>query len=277
MLRNARSAVRNKIHFEKLHIGFMDISLLFRYSEETEAKESVKMANTILVVEDDKNIAQVVSEYLKDSGYIVRTAYTGGQAAAMLQERADIDLFLLDIMLPERTGLELLGDIRGDERYQETPVMMLTALSDEYTQLMSFDGLADDYVTKPFSPRLLVRRVQALLRRAGGGGIPARLGGLEVNHETFEVFLEGERINLTLREFELLGTLLTNARKVLNRQQLLNHVWGYDYFGDERIVDVHIKNLRKKLGAELIVTVKGVGYKLEPPAQEAGKRFGKRD
>lgn len=227
------------------------------------------MPCTVLVVEDDRHIAQVVCEYLKENGCIVLSAPDGAAAATYIENKQGIDLFVLDIMLPHRSGLELLRDIRKNEMHKDKPVIMLTALSDEYTQLMSFDGLADDYITKPFSPKVLVKRVQALLRRTGGAKAgPIEIGGISVDAESYEVYENGQRINLTLREFELLSVLMQNRKKVLSRQQLLNHVWGYDYFGDERIVDVHIKNLRKKLKSNQIATVKGVGYKFEDSQQE---------
>lgn len=233
------------------------------------------MPQTVFVVEDDKHINQVVSEYLKEAGYIVLST-ADGKAARELLRTEKIDLFILDIMLPEISGLELLKIIREDARHSKNPVIMLTAISDEYTQLLSFEGLADDYITKPFSPKVLVKRVQALLRRSGAHEtalpLPLRFGSISLYSDSYEVYENEERVNLTLREYELLSILLKNQRKVLTRQQLLNHAWGYDYFGDERIVDVHIKNLRKKLKSNIITTVKGVGYKLEAPA-EGGNRL----
>lgn len=221
------------------------------------------MAQTILIVEDDKDINEVVSEYMKDAGYVVLSAVTGTSAYALIRENSAIDLFILDIMLPGVNGLELLKRIRASEQHREKPVLMLTALGDDETQILSFDELADDYVIKPFSPRVLVKRVEKLSRAVRSGQKQLRCGSIVLDNDSFEVFDEGELLRLTFREFELLGTLMANAGKVLNRQQLLNHAWGYDYFGDERIVDVHIKNLRKKLISDAIVTVKGVGYKLE--------------
>lgn len=221
------------------------------------------MPQTILVVEDDKDINEVVSEYMKDAGYVVISCTSGGSAQLMIQKNQDIDLFILDIMLPEVSGLKLLKLIRSTDPHQQKPVLMLTALDDEATQILSFDEMADDYVVKPFSPKVLVKRVEKLIRLRGNEHKRLQCGNVVMDYESFEVFDQQEPIRLTYREFELLGTLMHNAGKVLNRQQLLNHAWGYEYFGDERIVDVHIKNLRKKLISEVIVTVKGVGYKLE--------------
>ena len=221
------------------------------------------MPQTILVVEDDKHINEVVTEYMKEAGYIVISVEHGGKALAALTQNANINLFILDIMLPEVSGLQLLHAIRSSDIHKEKPIIMLTALGDEATQLLSFDALADDYVAKPFSPKILVRRVNALVRRTGGEEKILQYQDIIINYERYEVLEAGEKLKLTSREFELLGALMANAGKVLNRQQLLNQAWGYDYFGDERIVDVHIKNLRKKLKGNVIATIKGVGYRLE--------------
>lgn len=221
------------------------------------------MSYKILVAEDDKNINEVVTEYLKDAGFTVLSCDNGKSAYDMITGEAEIDVFILDIMLPKITGLELLKAIRSEKRFYETPVIMLTALNDEYTQLISFEGLADDYVTKPFSPKILVSRVRALLRRAGSPGNITQIGGVAIDAGSYEAYENGTKVKLTLREFELLRVLMNSQRKVLTRQQLLDLVWGYDFFGDERIVDVHIKNLRKKFNTNIIATVKGVGYRAE--------------
>ena len=222
------------------------------------------MTQSVYVVEDDATIREVVLEYLKASGFHARAAADGGVAMALIDnaaERTTVDLFILDIMLPEHSGTELLARIRT---YGKTPVIMLTALDDEYTQLTSFNNHADDYVTKPFSPKVLIKRVEALLRRASGhGGALLRIGALAVDAEAYTAYENGGALPLTLKEFEILRILMTHEHKVLSRQQLLDLVWGYDFFGDERIVDVHIKNLRKKLDFDPIVTVKGVGYRLD--------------
>jgi len=219
------------------------------------------MPQTIFVVEDDKHINEVVTEYMKDAGYMVRSSGHGGDALRMIRQNTSIDLFILDIMLPEISGLDLLKAVREMDEHREKPVVMLTALSDEATQLMSFDEMADDYVTKPFSPKVLVKRVQALLRRSGDEGKTLQYGDIVLSYDSFQVLEAGEKVKLTLREFELLGALMQNAGKVLGRQKLLDYAWSYDYFGDERVVDVHIKNLRKKLKSNVIATIKGVGYR----------------
>ncbi|QHQ61897.1 response regulator [Anaerocolumna sedimenticola] len=216
------------------------------------------MLNKILIVEDDQNIREVVEEYLSEAGYLVISAEDGKKAHHIIKKDETIDLYILDIMLPEITGLELLKTIRNKNN---TPVLMLTALDDENTQSASFDALADDYVTKPFSPKLLVKRVEALLRRIGQAGT-LKAGPVTIDLDRYTAFENGERVILTLKELELLKVLMTNQGKVLTRQQLLNLVWGYDYFGDDRIVDVHIKNVRKKFKVNIIETVKGVGYRI---------------
>ncbi|MDR3239132.1 MAG: response regulator transcription factor [Clostridiales bacterium] len=222
------------------------------------------MADKILVAEDDATINEVVCEYLKEAGFDPISTADGKAAAARLAGTRDISLCILDIMLPGGSGLELLRAIRASEVYAKVPVMMLTALTDEDTQIISFNGQADDYVTKPFSPKVLVKRVEALLNRCRGSQDSIlRLGPIHLDVNNYEAYENERRIDLTLKELELLKVLMSNPRKVLSRQQLLDLVWGYDYYGDERIVDAHIKNLRKKLRANLIVTVKGVGYKVE--------------
>gem|GEM_PF-86009 len=249
-----------------LHMNFMDIGIGLGYDlhEENVIKQrSGRMPQTILVVEDDKDINEVVTEYLKDAGFIVLSYSDGRGAQTVLNQNKSIDFFILDIMLPGLNGLELLKLIRSSEFHKEKLVLMLTALDDEATQILSFDELADDYVVKPFSPRGLVKRVEKLIRRQVDGRKLLQCGDIILDYDSYEAFEGKENIKLTYREFELLACLMNHAGKVLSRQQLLNHAWGYEYFGDERIVDVHIKNLRKKLKSEVIVTVKGVGYKLE--------------
>ncbi|MCL2356134.1 MAG: response regulator transcription factor [Defluviitaleaceae bacterium] len=215
---------------------------------------------TIFVVEDDRHIREVVTEYFKDAGFNVVSATCGTEAQKMIQSGQASDLFILDIMLPGIDGLALLKILREDARYRDVPVMMLTAASDEYTQLQSFENLADDYVTKPFSPKILVKRAEALLRRGEKQPAP-QAGGVSVDAANYMAYEDGRPVKLTLREFELLKLLTENPGRVLTRQSLLDSVWGHDYFGDERVVDVHIKNLRKKFRTSVIETVTGVGYR----------------
>jgi len=217
---------------------------------------------TIAVVEDDRHINEVVTEYMKEAGYTVISIPDGKTAQDMLEKGMTTDLFILDIMLPGITGLALLKFIREHEHYAETPVIMLTAVVDEYTQLLSFEELADDYVIKPFSPKVLVKRVQTLLRRKAHIASTPNMG-IYIDTDSYQAYENSAPVKLTLREFELLKLLMQNPGLVFTRQQLLDAVWGYDYFGDERVVDVHIKNLRKKFSKQVIATVKGVGYRLE--------------
>lgn len=215
---------------------------------------------TIMVAEDDPNISLVVSEYLKAAGFAVISVPDGKKAAELIENEPDVDLYILDIMLPGPSGFELLGLIR--EYCADAPVIMLTALSDEHTQLHSFSKKADDYVTKPFSPKVLVKRVEALLHRCGKLKRILSFGSITVDLDNYEAYEDGTRVELTLKELEILKALITSRSRVLSRQQLMDIVWGNNYFGDERTVDAHIKNLRKKFSREIIRTVKGVGYKI---------------
>lgn len=217
---------------------------------------------TVIVVEDDKHINEVVTEYMKDTGFNVISFHNGKEASDALESGIDADIFILDIMLPQVSGLALLKEIRENKNHVNTPVIMLTAVLDEYTQLLSFEELADDYVTKPFSPKVLVKRVQALLRRKTLTSHSPE-GGVFIDEESYQAFENGLPVKLTLREFELLRLFIQHPSRVFTRQQLLDGVWGYDYFGDERVVDAHIKNLRKKFTTQVVVTVKGVGYRGE--------------
>lgn len=228
------------------------------------------MGEKIIVVEDDKDIGQVVSEYLREAGLSVLWADNGKTARQYIADDPAIDLFILDIMLPHVSGIELLRLIREHDAHQAKPVIMLTALNDEYTQLMSFDGLADDYVTKPFSPKILVKRVQALLRRMDRSRNKMQPKGIIIDAECYEAYEDGVKLPLTLKEFELLKALAEHSGRVYTRQQLLDLAWGYDFYGDDRLVDVHIKNLRKKIQRNAIVTVKGIGYKFSLDGGQAG-------
>lgn len=219
----------------------------------------------IMVVEDDDNIRDVVSEYLLVNNYDAVLFSNGADALSLIKSNQetqsnDIDLYVLDIMLPGVSGITLLEEIRG---MGNAPVIMLTALNDEQTQLSSFNRLADDYITKPFSPKILIKRIEAILRRSKGDTNILKVRSVIIDVESYEAYEDGELLELTLKELEILKALMINPGKVLTRQQLLNIAWGYDYFGDERIVDVHIKNLRKKLKSNILQTVKGVGYKVQ--------------
>lgn len=216
--------------------------------------------HTILIVEDDRNTNQVIYEFLKDFGYSV-TAVFDGEAAIERFFADSYDLVILDIMLPHKTGMEVLKEIRG---VSNVPVIMLTALADEYTQIKSFDLQSDEYVTKPFSPLVLVKRVTALLKRSHPmDKTTACFEGITVDFGAYSVTKNGKLIPLTTKEFDLLKLLIENQGRVLSRLQILDQLWRFDSEISDRIVDTHIKNLRKKLNCLSIQTVKGIGYKFE--------------
>ena len=219
----------------------------------------------ILIVEDEPDIQELLSAYLRDAGYETAVAEDGA-AALDAFESAPFDLVLLDVMLPKVDGFEVCRRIR---RSSQVPVVMLTALDGEAQQLRGFGLNIDDYVTKPFSMPILLEKLRVILRRAGGGESDSRLRyrDLVVDLDTREAVLAGRPLDLTAREFELLHTFLAAPGRVFTREMLLSRLWGYDFFGDERVVDSHIKNLRHKLGRDYIETVRGVGYRA---AKETG-------
>lgn len=214
----------------------------------------------ILVVEDDKNTNQVICEFLKEAGYGVTSVYDG-ESAIFCFYKNRFDLVLLDIMLPKKNGMEVLKDIRS---FGNVPVIMLTALGDEYTQIKSFDLQADEYVTKPFSPVVLVKRVSTLLRRSHPiDKTTVCFEDIVADFSAYTITKSGETISLTSKEMSILKFLIENQGNVLSRMQILDAVWGFDSNIADRIVDTHIKNLRKKLDCHSIQTVKGVGYRFE--------------
>ena len=216
---------------------------------------------TLLIVEDDQGCNEAVCEYLQMAGHRLLPAYDGAAALQIFAEN-NVDLVVLDIMLPKLSGLAVLRAIR---RQSKTPVLMLTALEDEYTQLQSFDAQADDYLTKPFSLLLLGRRVTALLRRCGKGRLPEQMhfGEVVVNFPGYTAHDANGQIEVTAKEIALLKLLVEHKGLELTRSQILDAVWGRDCAVFERIVDTYIKNLRRKLRLNCIVTVKGIGYKYE--------------
>jgi two-component system alkaline phosphatase synthesis response regulator PhoP len=220
---------------------------------------------TILVVDDERSILDLVSAYLREEGYAVLTA-TDGPSALTAARAHQPDLIVLDIMLPGMDGLEVLTRLR---RESDVYVIMLTARSEETDKIVGLSVGADDYLTKPFSPRELVARIKAALRRLRSDVGPADAMTLAFRHVRIdsgrrEVSVDGEMVDLTPTEFDLLKTLAEHPGRVLSREQLLQQVWGYDFYGEERVVDVHIGHIRQKLGDErFIVTVRGVGYRFE--------------
>lgn len=221
---------------------------------------------TILVVDDEDSILKVVEAYLKGDGHTVYLAHDGASGLATFR-RHNPDVVILDVMLPEIDGMEVLQHIR---RESGVYVLMLTAKSEEFDRVMGLTIGADDYLTKPFSPRELVARVKAILRRGRNTAQDERqiltFKHLKIDIARHEVERDGEPIELTLLEFNLLATLATYAGMVLSREQLLERVWGYDFYGEVRVVDVHIGHIRQKLeidqtNPQFIETVRGVGYK----------------
>jgi len=220
----------------------------------------------ILVADDEENIRTLVATYLKNDGYDVLTAATGEEAVEKVASAAP-DLVILDVRLPGIDGFEALRRIRRDS---DVFVIMLTARADESDTLIGLEVGADDYVTKPFSPRELVARVRAMLRRTRGEpriDQALRFDGLTVDEARREVLVDGALAALTALEFDLLAALASAPGRVFTRRQLIERVWGWDFYGEERVVDVHVRNLRKALGdaadsPRFISTVRGVGYKL---------------
>ena len=224
------------------------------------------MNKTELLVKEERRLREIVSDYFRNEGFEVIEAEDGKKALELFAEH-EIDLIMLDIMLPEIDGWSVCRRIRKESA---VPIIMLTARSDEDDTLLGFELGADEYVTKPFSPKVLVARAKTLLKRADGVvGLAEEnamsLAGIEVNRLSRTVLVDGEEIILTHKEFELLVYLMENKGIVLSRQHLLDQLWGYDYYGDDRTVDTHIKKLRNKLGdkAKHIGTVIRVGYKFE--------------
>ena len=218
------------------------------------------MAN-ILVVEDEYDIRELLQNYLKNEGHHVVPAADGAQAIEQFRS-SNVDLVLLDILLPRINGYDVCRAIREES---DIPIMMLTALDSENDQLKGFDLRIDDYIPKPFSMPVLLRKIDAVLRRTMRDSLSNRIAykALTLDLEGYKVCISGQIVDLTQREFELLKTLLQHQGRVLSRHTLLNQVWSYDFYGDERIVDKHIKNLRKKLGLDYIETIRGVGYRID--------------
>jgi len=217
------------------------------------------MAIRILVVEDDEHILNATKAFLQNEGYSVDVCRDGERALEMFYD-GTYHLVILDIMLPGMHGQEILKSIRSNN---DVPVLIMTALTDDSEQLTAFNNEADDYVTKPFSMRILVKRAEALLRRSGALQKEFRNGRLVLNTESYKVMYDGEEISLTLREFEILLLLVKNKGKVVSHDNMIAKVWGYDFSGDEGTVHTHIKNLRAKLPEGIIKTVRGIGYSVE--------------
>ena len=217
----------------------------------------------ILVVEDDLDIQELLKNFLQEVGYEISLASDGVEALSVFSA-SQFDLVLLDVMLPKIDGFAVCEFIR---KQSQVPIIMLTALSGEEEQIRGLDLQVDDYITKPFSMPILIRKIAAVLRRSGGSHEDEHktiaYQNLILDCDNYTATVNGAAYELTQREFEVLKELLTNQGRILTRQNLLDKLWRYDFYGDERVVDTHIKNLRKKLRIEFIQTIRGVGYKID--------------
>jgi DNA-binding response OmpR family regulator len=218
----------------------------------------------ILVVDDEARMRKLVRDFLVRDGYTVVEAADGEEAVSIFYDNKDIALIIQDVMMLKMDGYEVCEEIR---RVSKVPIIMLTAKSDERDELRGFDLGIDEYVTKPFSPKLLVARVEAILRRSGADRADdiLELGGIKIDKSAHEVTIDGKAIELSFKEFELLTYFMENRGIALSREKILNNVWNYDYYGDARTIDTHVKKLRSKLGdkGDLIRTIWGLGYKFE--------------
>lgn len=220
----------------------------------------------ILVVDDEDNIREVLKEYAEFEGHEVDEACDGMQAIEMAKNN-NYDIIIMDVMMPRLDGYSACKEIR---KFKQTPVLMLSARGEEYDKLFGFELGIDDYVVKPFSPKEVMARVNAIVKRntAVSAAAPSeveKFEGLEINFTSRDVFIDGEKANLTPKEYDLLFYLVRNKNIALTRNKLLEEVWGYDFFGDDRTIDTHIKMLRNNLGPyrKFIVTLRGLGYKFE--------------
>lgn len=218
----------------------------------------------ILVVDDESRMRKLVKDFLVKNNYEVLEAGDGEAAEEIFFNEKDIALIVLDVMMPKLDGWQVCRDIR---QYSKVPIIMLTAKSDEKDELLGFELGADEYISKPFSPKILVARVEAILRRTNQL-IKSEIltcGGIEIDKAAHQVLIDGEEIELSYKEFELLTYFVENKGIALSREKILNSVWNYDYFGDARTIDTHVKKLRSKMGekGDMIKTIWGMGYKLE--------------
>ena len=219
--------------------------------------------NTILVVDDEQRMRKLVRDFLTKQNFRVLEAADGEEAVDVFMENKDIVLVILDVMMPKMDGWETCREIR---QYSKVPIIMLTARGGENDELRGFELGVDEYIAKPFSPKILVARVEALLRRTNSANEKnLEYGGIVLNRSAHEVIIDGEKVDLSYKEFELLSYFMENKGIALSREKILNNVWNYDYFGDARTIDTHVKKLRSKLGpkGDNIKTIWGMGYKFE--------------
>ena len=218
----------------------------------------------ILVVDDESRMRKLVRDFLVKQNFDVLEAGDGEEAVDIFFKEKDIALIILDVMMPKMDGWQVCREIR---KYSKVPIIMLTAKGDERDELQGFDLGVDEYITKPFSPKILVARVEAILRRSNllTNDDVISAGGIELDKAAHQVKIDGQEIELSYKEFELLAYFLENQGIALSREKILNNVWNYDYFGDARTIDTHVKKLRSKMGdkGEYIKTVWGMGYKFE--------------
>ncbi len=235
----------------------------------------MNMNKTVFIVDDEKNICELIRLYVEKEGYLTCIAHDGEEAMNMFKE-SNPDLVLLDIMLPKKDGWQVCREMRA---VSNVPIIMLTAKGELFDKVLGLELGADDYIVKPFEPKELVARIKAVLRRSASAENEASTGqelsfdGLTINKDTFEVYLNGELLEMPPKEFVLLYFLAYNKNRVFTRDQLLNEIWGYEFFGDSRTIDVHIKRIREKIEGEKAVdspwqlkTIWGVGYKFEVKA-----------
>lgn len=221
----------------------------------------------ILIVDDESRMRKLVKDFLGREGYLVREAGDGMEALEIFYEEKDIVLIILDVMMPRMDGWQTCREIRQSS---QVPIIMLTARSEEHDELQGFELGVDEYISKPFSPKILVARVEAILRRshAIGTGDVIDAGGIMIDKAAHQVKIDDTEIDLSFKEFELLAYFVENQGIALSREKILNNVWNYDYFGDARTIDTHVKKLRSKLGdkGNYIKTIWGMGYKFEVEA-----------
>ena len=241
-------------------------SLIMRFTGQGRAKRMDKLK--VLVVDDESRMRKLVRDFLEKQNYIVIEAGDGEEAVDIFFREKDIALILLDIMMPKMDGWQVCREIR---QYSKVPIIMLTARSDERDELLGFNLGVDEYISKPFSPKILVARVDAVLRRSGAASSEDVLesAGIRIDRTAHQVTIDEHPVDLSFKEFELLSYFVENKGIALSREKILNAVWNYDYFGDARTIDTHVKKLRSKMGdkGNLIKTIWGMGYKFEPPAQ----------
>ena len=217
----------------------------------------------VLMVDDEARMRKLVKDFLAIKGYRVIEAEDGEQAVDIFFKEKDIGLVILDVMVPKMDGWEVCRTLR---RYSQVPIIMLTARSEERDELLGFELGVDEYISKPFSPKILVARIEAILRRGNAGtGEILEAAGIRVDKDAHEASVDGQPVDLSNKEFELLIYFMENQGMALSREKILNNVWNYDYFGDARTIDTHVKKLRSKLGekGEFIKTIWGMGYKFE--------------